>query len=103
MEQRAGQITGVAGIIQERLEKSLNPRVLEIRDDSHKHRGHAGHDGQGESHFFVEIVSDAFEGKSRVERQRMVYECLGDLLQKKIHALALKTDTPGETDPKSGG
>jgi BolA protein len=69
---------------------------LAIIDESHLHAGHAGARPGGESHFRVEIVSAAFEGKSRLERQRMVYAALADELRHDIHALALRTLTPDE-------
>ncbi len=65
-------------------------------DDSEKHRGHAGHNGSGESHFTVEIVSARFEGQNRVARQRAVNHALGDLLVERVHALAIKAKAPGE-------
>lgn len=72
----------------------LAPSHLDIHDDSAAHAGHAGAtDG---SHFDVVIVSDAFAGKSRLQRQRMVYAALGDLMQQGIHALAMRTYTPDE-------
>ena len=70
--------------------------ALDIIDDSHRHAGHAGHDGLGESHFQVRIVSDAFAGKSRVERQRLVYDLLAAELKDRVHALSLTTQTPAE-------
>src|SRR3546814_20151642 len=66
-------------------------------DDSEKHRGHAGHDARGESHFTVKITSAAFEGRSRVERQRMVNAAPSDLLAERVHALAIQDRTPAET------
>ena len=65
-------------------------------DDSEKHRGHAGHDARGESHFTVTVVSAAFEGQSRIARQRMVNQALADLLRERVHALAMVTKAPGE-------
>ena len=65
-------------------------------NDSEKHRGHAGYDGSGESHFTVEIESPAFAGKSRLERQRAVNAALADLLKDRVHALAIKARAPGE-------
>lgn len=78
------------------LEESLAPARLEIIDDSDRHAGHAGHDGRGESHFRVRIVSEAFAGRSRVERQRLVYDLLAAELKDRIHALSLTTETPAE-------
>ena len=64
--------------IRSKLEAALAPESLEIVDDSHKHAGHAGARPEGETHFTVTVVSDAFAGKSRVERQRMVYALLAE-------------------------
>ncbi|MCG8510483.1 MAG: BolA family transcriptional regulator [Rhodospirillales bacterium] len=86
----------VAAAIEDKLTSALQPIRLSIVDESHKHRGHAGARPEGESHFRVEIVSAAFEGKSRIERQRMTYAALSDEMTTDIHALALKTLTPDE-------
>src|SRR5262245_22715586 len=86
----------VAAQIETKLKAALQPARLAIRDDSHKHEGHAGHNPEGESHFYVEIVSAAFAGKNRVARQRMVYEVLADEMKQRVHALALTTLTPEE-------
>ncbi len=86
----------VAAAITERLVAALSPARLVVTDDSEKHRGHAGHDGSGESHFTVEIVSEAFEGQSRVQRQRAVNRALADLLVARVHALAIKARAPSE-------
>ncbi|MBA4755995.1 MAG: BolA family transcriptional regulator [Sphingobium sp.] len=86
----------VATEIETRLQNALAPQQLAVIDDSEKHRGHAGHDGSGESHFTVDIVSDRFTGQSRVARQRMVNAALADLLRDKVHALAIKARAPGE-------
>lgn len=86
----------VAAEIENRLRIALAPERLAVLDDSAKHRGHAGHDSRGESHFTVEIVSDAFAGKPRVARHRLVNQALGDLLATRVHALAIKAAAPGE-------
>lgn len=86
----------VRNAIEARLREALDPETLEIVDESHMHRGHAGARPEGESHFRVRVVSQAFAGKSRVERQRMVYAALADELRDDIHALALETRAPGE-------
>ncbi|PNP97060.1 MULTISPECIES: BolA family transcriptional regulator [unclassified Sphingobium] len=86
----------VATEIEARLQAALSPERLAVIDDSEKHRGHAGHDGSGESHFTVEIVSGRFMGQNRVARQRMVNAALADLLREKVHALAIKARAPGE-------
>ena len=79
-----------------KLSSSLPPDRLEIEDESHRHAGHAGADPVGETHFNVTVVSAAFEGKSRVARQRLVYEILAEELKERVHALSLKTLTPSE-------
>lgn len=71
------------------LETAFAPRELEVINESHRHAGHAGDDGSGESHFRVRIVADAFAGQSRVARHRAVHAALGPALLGKIHALAL--------------
>lgn len=86
----------IATRIRRKLTAALAPVRLEIEDDSARHAGHAGHDGRGESHFSVTVVSPAFEGKSRLERQRMVYGLLAEELADRVHALALRTRTPDE-------
>ncbi len=79
-----------------RLELALKPDQLAVTNDSAKHIGHMGDDGSGESHFTVDIVSQAFVGKTRVARQRLVNSALADLLAEKVHALAIKARAPGE-------
>ena len=86
----------VTEIINQKLIKSLSPTILEIVDESHKHAGHAGARPEGESHFSVTIVSQIFEGKSRVQRQRLVYQALSEEMTGRIHALALHTLSPSE-------
>lgn len=86
----------VATEIEARLRAALNPARLAVIDDSEMHRGHAGHDGSGESHFTVEVVSDSFSGQSRVARQRMVNAALSDLLRDRVHALAIRAKAPEE-------
>jgi BolA protein len=86
----------LAAEIEKRLREALAPTQLEVRNDSEKHRGHAGYDGSGESHFTVNIASPAFEGLSRLERQRSINRALGDLLRERIHALAISARAPGE-------
>lgn len=79
-----------------RLNSALSPSRLELTDDSEKHRGHGGYNPEGESHFTLEIESGAFTGKSRVERQRMVYKALGDLMHERVHALSIRASAPRE-------
>ena len=79
-----------------KLESALKPSVLEIINESDLHQGHAGSPGTGNSHFRMNIISEAFVGKSRVDRHRQVNEILKDELAGKIHALALTIHAPGE-------
>jgi BolA protein len=76
--------------IEERLRAAFQPRVLEVVDDSERHRGHAGYQEGGESHYRVTIESPHFAGLSRIARHRAVHEALGKDLVAEIHALALK-------------
>ena len=82
--------------IEKRLTAELAPVSLNVINDSASHHGHAGDDGSGESHFTVEIESAAFEGQSRLNRQRMVNKALGDMMQAKVHAMVIKAMAPGE-------
>ena len=86
----------VADTIEQKLTETLSPSSLEVIDESHKHAGHAGSRPEGETHFRVEIIAPVFEGKSRVERQRLVYGVLSEEMGGPIHALALKTLSPSE-------
>ncbi|NIO41634.1 MAG: BolA/IbaG family iron-sulfur metabolism protein [Burkholderiales bacterium] len=86
-----------ANLIRERL-AVLAPRSLEISDDSHEHAGHAGARESGGGHFRVFVVSDAFEGKTKVARHRMIYQTVSDLMPGKIHALAIQAYTAAEID-----
>ena len=86
----------VADAIRSKLTDALAPARLDIFDESHLHAGHAGEREGGESHFRVEIVSQAFAGKSRLERQRMIYGLLSDEIDAGLHALAMVTLTPEE-------
>lgn len=75
--------------IEDRLRAAFSPRVLEVVDESERHRGHAGYQEGGQSHFRVTIVADAFAGQSRIARHRAVHTALGRDLVAEIHALAL--------------
>lgn len=86
----------VAAEIERSLRAALTPERLAVIDDSEKHRGHSGHDARGESHFTVEIVAEAFAGRSRVDRHRLVNQALAGLLAERVHALAIKAKAPGE-------
>ena len=74
-------------MIRERMEKTFNPAQLEIIDESHLHVGHSGHGGAG--HFKVRIISDKFNNESLINRHRMVYAAVDDLMPAEIHALSI--------------
>lgn len=78
--------------ITEKLQKAFDPRALEVVDDSESHRGHAGFQDGGESHYNVRIRAAAFEGMNRLARHRAVHSALGPELIARIHALALDLD-----------
>lgn len=82
--------------MREKLMIGLAPTRLDVINESELHAGHRSSPGTGESHFRILVVSEAFAGKSRVERHRLVNELLQDELAGRIHALALKTYAPGE-------
>lgn len=82
--------------IEQKITDGLHPRRLLVRDDSHQHAGHAGARPGGESHFYVEVVADAFAGLGRVARQRLIHEVLADELAGGVHALQLRTLAPSE-------
>ena len=81
-------------MIEEKLTAAFSPLQLEIIDDSHHHAGHASAGGGG--HFTVNIISDAFAGKSLIERHRMVYAAMGEMMQSEIHALSINAKTNSE-------
>lgn len=86
----------VASEMLRRLNQALAPTRVELVDQSELHRGHGGYNPAGESHFALEIESVAFAGISRVERQRMVYAALSELMRERVHALTIKARAPGE-------
>ena len=81
----------------DRLSAALAPARIDLDDQSDQHIGHAGHDARGESHFALTIQSAAFAGLGRVQRQRMVYAALGDLMRERVHALTIRALAPGES------
>lgn len=81
-------------MIREQLSATLFPTSLEIIDDSHKHAGHASAGGAG--HFTVNIVAGAFKGKSLIQRHRLVYDAVSNLMQTHIHALSINAKPPEE-------
>ena len=83
-----------AAAIEADLRRALQPDSIELRDDSHRHAGHAGAREGG--HFSVRIVAGCFAGRNRVARHRLVYDALGPLAARGIHALAVEALAPGE-------
>ena len=86
----------VADTIAAKLNSAFSPTRLEVVDDSHRHHGHAGHREGGESHFNLLIEAEAFAGKARVMRQRMVMQVLAEELAGPVHALSIIAKAPGE-------
>lgn len=80
--------------IKDKLSQAFRPQMLDVIDESHLHAGHAGSHPDGESHFRVKIVSEAFTGKSRVDTHRMVNETLKEDLRTRVHALAIQASAP---------
>lgn len=91
---------GTVGRMRERL-AALAPLELAIEDDSARHAGHPGA-ASGGGHYNVRIVSARFEGRTRLERHRLVYDAFADLMQREIHALAMVLLAPGETERRAG-
>ena len=85
-----------ADIITEKLTSAFSPQSLKVVDESHLHAGHAGSREGGQTHYRVYIVSNAFEGKSRVDRHRMINAALAAELAGSVHALAIHAAAPGE-------
>ena len=79
-----------------KLTAALAPDELDVVDDSHHHSGHSGAREGGESHFNVRVVSKAFQGLGRVQRQRLVNAALAEELSGPVHALSIKALAPGE-------
>ena len=84
-------------LITEKLRNAFAPESLHVEDESHRHEGHAGHRPGGQTHFRLYIVSEAFKGKSRVERHRMINAALASELAGSVHALAIHAQAPGES------
>ncbi len=84
-----------------KLSSALNPLFLEVIDDSAKHAGHQFHPGgvepRGETHFTVKVVSDAFKGKNRLARHRLINQALAEELVERVHALAIEARAPDES------
>ena len=82
--------------ITNKLRETFSPESLDVIDESHLHEGHSGHRPGGETHFRIYIVSPDFQGKSRIERHRMINAALAAELAGPVHALAIKAQAPGE-------
>jgi BolA protein len=82
--------------IANKLTDAFTPLSLKVLDESHQHEGHAGHRAGGETHFRIYIVADAFRGKSRIARHRMINETLAHELKSGVHALAIHAAAPDE-------
>lgn len=85
-----------ADIIIKKLTEAFAPESLKVVDESHQHEGHAGHRRGGQTHFRVYIVSDAFKGKTRLERHRLINGALSGELADSVHALAIYAAAPSE-------
>jgi BolA protein len=83
-------------VIKEKLLQAFAPESLQVEDESHRHEGHAGHRPGGETHFRLYIVAEAFRGKGRLERHRMINKALAQELAGGVHALAIHASAPGE-------
>jgi BolA protein len=85
-----------ADLITQKLTEAFSPQSIKVEDESHRHEGHAGHRPGGQTHFRVYIVSEAFKGKTRLERHRLINQTLAGELAGNIHALAIHAAAPGE-------
>lgn len=94
---RNAAMMSIRDVITNKLRETFTPESLDVADESHLHEGHAGHRSDSETHFRVYIVSRAFQGKSRIERHRMINMTLAEELAGPVHALAIKAQAPGET------
>jgi BolA protein len=90
-------VTAAASRLASILRDKLNPLRVEVLDESAQHAGHAGASPEGGTHFYVEIVSPAFRGLSRLERHRAVYDALAGEMASGLHALRIKAVSPEET------
>ena len=82
--------------ITRKLTEAFSPVALEVVDESHLHKGHAGHRPEGETHFRVKIAAEAFRGHSRVKAHRMIYDALKGEIEGGLHALAIEARGPGK-------
>ncbi len=92
----------VAERIRAKLDEAFAPSALDVVDESHMHKGHVGARPGGETHFRVSMIAAAFEGLSRVERQRRVYDTLAEELDGPVHALALRLNAPEPSESQRG-
>lgn len=81
-------------LIKRLVEEKLAPSSFELINESHKHAGHAGDDGSGQTHYKLKVASKSFEGLSRIERQRLVLSLLSEAFDKGLHAISLELSTP---------
>jgi BolA protein len=95
-----GRAMRVEDVIKEKLRKAFAPKALEVVNDSRRHAGHASSPGTGESHFSIKVVSEAFRGKSRIERHRLVNGVLAEELKGPVHALAITALAPEEASAR---
>ncbi|ORU93781.1 MAG: cell division protein BolA [Cycloclasticus sp. symbiont of Bathymodiolus heckerae] len=94
-------MTNRTDIIKETLTEALQPTFIQVLDDSQAHAGHEGAKSGG-GHFYLTIVSDEFDNKSRIQRHQLVYKALGDMMKSDIHALSIKAFTPEEQPQQQG-
>jgi len=88
----------VKSLIADKLTAAFTPQSLDVVDESHQHVGHTGHRPGGQTHFRVHIVSEAFRGKSRIERHRMINQILSSELASGVHALAIHANSRGKAE-----
>jgi BolA family transcriptional regulator, general stress-responsive regulator len=86
----------VADTIIDKLTAAFAPESVRVEDESSRHEGHAGHQPGGQTHFRIYIVSEAFGGKSRLDRHRMINDVLSAEIKAGVHALAIHASAPGE-------
>jgi len=82
-------------LIKQKLNETLKPELIELIDNSAEHAGHAG-TRNGGGHYSITIVAEAFDGKSMVQRHQLIYQALGEMMKKEIHALGINALTPSE-------
>jgi BolA family transcriptional regulator, general stress-responsive regulator len=92
-----GTAMQTSDLITKKLTKAFTPQSLTVEDESHYHESHAGHRPGKQTHFRIYILSKAFEGKSRLERHRMINQILSDEFAGDVHALAIHAAAPGES------